>query len=329
MTQPDFQSAFRNLLHDPLPPAPDPQRMAFELFRRDQLRTRLLALLSIVFWVVGTAGMFLLVFSLNRLVMDAQVHTSGLVLEQSGGSADRFIHLNLPPIAFTKICAVVEVSAVALLIAAMLTVALVFSSRQATLNRINLSLMQISERLIASRPVPPDQIQPPGAEGSWYSIPPAGRWSVSSILIKLLLALVLLLLVGMPAMWVAAKASAERAALQARDAALAESRSRGHVSPFDAVRWNGTTPHVRVGGKWCELIMINELSAAQIVARCQAADPQHWKARFEKDLFEVLNRSGRPTGAATLLEVKDLQTGQIKTIADPPRPADTRPSDDQ
>ena len=40
MTQFDFNSSFRNLLSDPMPPAPDPRLIAFELFRRDQLRTR-------------------------------------------------------------------------------------------------------------------------------------------------------------------------------------------------------------------------------------------------------------------------------------------------
>ena len=73
MNQQDFHAAFRDLLHEPLPVAPDPRRMAFELFRRDQRRTFVLAALSVIFWVIGTAGIFVLVYFLNRIFMDAQL----------------------------------------------------------------------------------------------------------------------------------------------------------------------------------------------------------------------------------------------------------------
>lgn len=340
MTQSDFHSAFRNLLHDPLAPAPDPRRIAFELFRRDQQRTRVLAVLSLLFWVLGTAGIFLLVFALNRMVVDMQIHSYGSPHPSSLGSdfaagagggdpAETFIHRNFPPLAFTKMCVVVEASVVALLIAALLTVALVFSSRQATLNRINLSLMQISEQLTQPRQGPPGEGPPAGGASSWYSIPPGGGWSASSILIKLLLALVVLLLVGVPALWMGAKTTAQRAA-------LAEWRKQRQLSPFEAVQWKGTTPHVQVGGKWYELLSMDGLSAAQIVARCQALDPEHWQKRFEEDLVEVLMRTGHPIGDRTMLEVKDLETGQIRVLMDVPltrenrdalwRAASTRPS---
>src|SRR5438552_2773312 len=120
----DFNSSFRNLLNEPLPPAPDPRHIAFELFQRDQRRTRILAALSLLFWVLGTAGIFLLVFNLNRIVMQAQIHSYGplhpsvfqkLPNDPGMDSVDGFLHDRLPPIAFTKICAVVEMSVVALL----------------------------------------------------------------------------------------------------------------------------------------------------------------------------------------------------------------------
>jgi hypothetical protein len=335
MSQPDFNSAFRDLLHEPLPPAPDPRRLAFDLFQREQRRTYVLAALSVVFWVIGAAGIFLLVFSLNRIVMDAQLRST-VYMDADTGSIDHFVHQNLPPIAFTKICVVIEISVVALLIAAMLTVALVFSSRQATLQRINLSLMQISEHLMHSRQLAPGQEPPPGTVNALYSIPPAG-WSIGSILTKLLLALVLVLLIGVPAMWLAARASAERAA-DAERAALAELQAARQLSPFEAVQWDGITPQVQVGGRWYELVSIDGLSAAQIVARCQALNPHDWKKRFEEDLVEVLNQTGHPIGDHTMLEVKDLQTGQVQTLMNVPltrenllaiwRAASTRPSDE-
>ena len=331
MSHSDFHSAFRNLLHEPLPPAPDPRRLAFELFRRDQKRTYILAALSILFWVIGAAGIFLLVFSLNRIVMDLQLNSTALG-SGATGSMDRFVHQNLPPIAFTKICVVIEVSVVSLLIAAMLTVALVFSSRQAPLNRINLSLMQISEHLLHSRQSTPGHEPPAADTNMWYTIPPTNGWSIGSTLIKLLVTLVILVLIGVPAMWVAARASAERAALAAWHA-------QRQLSPFEAVRWEGSTPHVQVGGKWYELLSIDGLSAAQVVARCQVLDSSQWKKRFEEDLVEVLARTGHPIGDQTMLEVKDPQTGKVQALMDVPltaenrqalwRAASTRPLDEQ
>lgn len=349
MSQADFQSAFRNLLHEPLPPAPDPRRVAFELFRRDQKRTHLLAVLSLLFWVLGTAGIFLLVFTLNRMVMDARLHSysesrPSAPATQPGGaggmSVDRLIHTDLPPIAFTKICAVVEASVVALLIAALLTVALVFSSRQATLNRINLSLMQISEQLMQSRQGPPGDAAPGGAASSWYSLPPAGTGAVSSVLIRLLLALVLLLLLGVPALWLGARATAareaRRAAIEARDA-LRPWHGYPRLSPFEGVQWKDTRPNVQVRGKWYELVSMDGLSAAQIIAQCRAMDSRNWQKRFEEDLVEVLARTGHPIGDRTMLEVKDLETGQLGVLPDVPltrenrdalwRAASTRPTD--
>jgi len=205
------------------------------------------------------------------------------------------------------------------------------------LNRINLSLMQISERLMPSPPVPPGQGPPGMGMDSWYSFPPSRGWTANSILIKLLLALVLLLLVGAPAMWLAARASAVRAAAEER-AALAEWRARSQVSPFEGVRWDGAIPHVQVGGIWYELTAVDGLSVPQVVARCQADDRQHWQKRFEEDLVEVLVRTGHPMGDRTILEVKDPETGQIKTLMDVPltrengeaarRAASTRHSDE-
>jgi len=330
MNQSDFHSAFRDLLHEPLPPAPDPRRLAFDLFQRDQRRTHVLAVLSVAFWVIGAAGIFLLVFSLNRIVMDAQLRSTAYI-DAGSGSIDRFVHQSLPPIAFTRICVMIEICVVALLIAAMLTVALVFSSRQATLQRINLSLMQISEHLMRSQPPASGQEPTPETPAAWYSIPPTG-WSISAILTKALLALVLVLLIGVPAMWIAARSSAERAAVAAW-------KSQRQLSPFEAVQWNGATPHVQVGGKWYDLISMDGLSTAQILARCQALDPQHWKKRFEEDLVEVLTATGHPIGDHTMLEVKDPQTGQVHALMNVPltrenrqalwRAASTRPSDEQ
>lgn len=127
-----------------------------------------------------------------------------------------------------------------------------------------------------------------------------------------------------------------RARGAAEQAALAEWRNHRRLSPFEAVQWKGTTPQVQVRGKWYELVSMDGLSSAQIVARCQALDERHWQKRFEEDLVEVLMRTGHPIGDRTMLEVKDLETGQVRVLMDVPltrenrdavwRAASTRPS---
>ena len=66
MTQNDF-----NWNLDDLPGTPprDPRMIAWEIFVRDQWRTRILAALSIFFWLIGLAGMFLLIIGLDQLVI--------------------------------------------------------------------------------------------------------------------------------------------------------------------------------------------------------------------------------------------------------------------
>jgi hypothetical protein len=69
----------------------------------------------------------------------------------------------------------------------------------------------------------------------------------------------------------------------------------------------------------------------------QALDAKPWQKRFEEDLVEVLVRTGHPIGDRTMLEVKDLETGQMRVLMDVPltrenhdaiwRAASKRPAD--
>jgi hypothetical protein len=315
MTQPDFGSSFRTLLNEPLPPAPDPRQIAFELFRRDQARTRILAGLSICFWVIGTSGMFLLAYALNRLVIDVRVHYflaahPGLYNPSPGdidvARATDLIHHSLP---------YVEASIVALMLAALFTVALIFSSRTATLNRINISLMQISGQLAGMRTESPAATGPSSAYyDAGYRLPP-GRSFMSGP--KIVLTLVLLLIGG------AAILFAMRAAAVRRAESLAW-QQYPQLSPFEAVQWNGHTPNVKVGGKWYELQAMNGLPANQVVQLCQVFGGGLWQKRFEEDLIEVLTRAGYPQGTTATLEVKDLETGKVEVLKDVPMTLENR-----
>ena len=161
----DFNSALPDQIGTPLSPLPSANAIAAEIVRRDQRRTRFLAVLCLVFWILGAAGMALLVTGINEFVMGvrlrdfrrtaAAAEQPGAARQQSNNAAadnrappgDRepywddgtsLLHHSLPYI---------DGSLVALLLAAISTVLLVFSSRRTTLNRINISLAQISEQL--------------------------------------------------------------------------------------------------------------------------------------------------------------------------------------
>src|SRR4051794_26323047 len=69
----DFSANFQKLTDAQLTPPPSSHEIAMSLVRRDQRRTWVLAALSLVLWIVGTAGMLLLVIGLNRLVIFIRV----------------------------------------------------------------------------------------------------------------------------------------------------------------------------------------------------------------------------------------------------------------
>src|SRR3954469_12520146 len=73
MTQDDFNKSFLNLAAGELPPARDPNDLAREIVRRDKARTRLLAGVSLLFWLLATSGMLLLVYGLNRFIIAMRI----------------------------------------------------------------------------------------------------------------------------------------------------------------------------------------------------------------------------------------------------------------
>ncbi len=183
----DFNSAYQDEFEKQLSSLPS-ARSRGEIVRRDQRRTRVLAALCLVLWIVAAAGMLLLVTGLNQFVMGVRLNNARRYMqleaqsdtkqandgqrgqlvpgEQEPKSADadasqlsdarqmvqddgtNLLHHSLP---------LIDGSLVALLLAAVSTVLLIFSSRRTTLNRINLSLMQISEELKQMRPSPPNR----------------------------------------------------------------------------------------------------------------------------------------------------------------------------
>jgi len=87
-----------------------------------------------------------------------------------------------------------------------------------------------------------------------------------------------------------------------------------HISPFEGVRWRAEIPEVKVKGQWFELVSLNDLSAAQIVAGCKDADLDRWQKRFAEDLVAVLRKMGHDPGTSVTLTLKDLQSGDVQTL---------------
>jgi hypothetical protein len=154
MSEKDLADALRDIIAGGLSSPPDPRQLAAEIIRRDKWRVQTLAGLSIFFWLLAVAGLILFVVALDRFVifvrvtdlpgappgnvgkLNPQDPLTPAQIERLHGTS--LLHHSLP---------VVGGAVVALLLAALCTVLLVFSSRRATLRHIQLSLMTISEQL--------------------------------------------------------------------------------------------------------------------------------------------------------------------------------------
>lgn len=81
-------------------------------------------------------------------------------------------------------------------------------------------------------------------------------------------------------------------------------------SPFDAVRWQGETPEVRLEEDWFRLVSIDGVPIDEILAFSKRNYYAKWRMRFEEDLFEVLTRMGHEPNSTVRLVVTPLDTGE-------------------
>ena len=96
------------------------------------------------------------------------------------------------------------------------------------------------------------------------------------------------------------------------------------LSPFAAVRWEESRPEIKVGGEWWELASIDEVPVAEVVAFSQRTNGELWRKRFEEDLVELLSRMGRPLGETVDLQVRSLDSEEMKTLEDVAMTAENR-----
>jgi hypothetical protein len=199
-------------------------------------------------------------------------------------------------------------SILALLLAALCTVLLVFCSRQATLNTISLSLAQMSEQLrLLGQPAGAASAPAEAAPVQTVILPTArwGGWRVGFILLCLMLVILLGVFRRM-----------------ARD--MEAWSGYPLLSPFQAARWVQETPQVEIGGKWYELLGVNDLPVARIIAFSKSLDADTWRKHFDEDMTELLDRLGHGRGATATVQVRDLSSGNVQTLPEVPMTEENR-----
>jgi H+/Cl- antiporter ClcA len=151
MSEQELVRALQELIAKQSPPA-EPRRLSTEILFRDRQRVRLLAGVTALLWLGGIAGVLYMIFWFNRFIVAYQPWKNpkdAEVWQSREFHAKMELHHSL------EAC---MAAVPALLLAALGTVWLVFSSRRATLNQINQSLAEISEQLRQMRQLarPPD-----------------------------------------------------------------------------------------------------------------------------------------------------------------------------
>ncbi len=81
MSEKELIQALRALIDQHTPPAPEPRLLAQEIVRRDAWRLRILAGLSILFWIAGIAGIFIVFFSLRWYLILSSSVIESLVID--------------------------------------------------------------------------------------------------------------------------------------------------------------------------------------------------------------------------------------------------------
>ena len=153
MSEQELVRALQELIARHSPPA-QPRRLSTEFLARDRWRVGLLAGVTALLWLGGIAGVLYMVFWFNQFIIaysgaDPEEITAMHTAVDLHNRRMWEFHAKMELHHSIEFC----LAAVpALLLAALGTVWLVFSSRRATLNQINLSLAEISEQLRQLRP---------------------------------------------------------------------------------------------------------------------------------------------------------------------------------
>lgn len=315
MSEKELIQALRDLIDRDAPPALEARLVAQEIVRRDAWRLRILAGLSIVFWIVGIAGIFVVFFSLrNYLIVTSggiELLATDPSLRMAIFSWERTVNHSL------------EVSMgclVAWMLGSLCTIWLISSSRRATLSQINLSLLRLSEEMKQLRQPPGEsnvEVHEPTTTTSCVLPTPArpgppwmrrkAFWAVAVV--------VLVVIVPLSSREVQVKLEWVIHHVQVRWNPF--SKNVSSCAPYAAVRWRDSVPEVELMGTWYELVSLDDIPAAEIVSFCKKTKGKFWRKPFEEDLVVVLQQMGKQghfdmeTGPLT---VRRLDTGETLVL---------------
>lgn len=87
-------------------------------------------------------------------------------------------------------------------------------------------------------------------------------------------------------------------------------------SPFNAVRWQGDQPEVRLDDEWFKLVSLNDIPATKIVTFS--------KRIFEEDLVELLTHMKHPPADTVKLVIQSLATSETSVRKDVPMTEENR-----
>ncbi|MHC4450423.1 MAG: S41 family peptidase [Planctomycetota bacterium] len=96
------------------------------------------------------------------------------------------------------------------------------------------------------------------------------------------------------------------------------------LSPFTAVQVEGDIARVQFDGAWHELVELDGLPTAKILAYCRKTYDRKASKRFAEDLVEVLTGMGRQPGRTISMVLKDPKTGKLRKVAQAPMTHDNR-----
>ena len=132
---------------------------------------------------------------------------------------------------------------------------------------------------------------------------------------------------------VAASAAALSAPLSAQGTSAAATAGSGRGTPVRApyhdIVWPeppSETPRVHVGSDWFDLLAIDGVPVADIVAVARNGFGADWQRRFDEDLVEVMTRMQRAPGETVTLSLRDPTNGQTSECSNVPNTVQNRQS---
>ena len=88
------------------------------------------------------------------------------------------------------------------------------------------------------------------------------------------------------------------------------------ISPFTDLKFEGEKIITEFEDTFYELASIEKISSAELIKVSKKEFGMKWQKRIREDIAEVLMEAGAPESTRVELELKELETGAVKTVQD-------------